>query len=49
MWASDFPHSDSTFPESHAFIERNFSGVPDAVRKNIVHDNAVRLYGMELD
>jgi predicted TIM-barrel fold metal-dependent hydrolase len=49
MWASDFPHSDSTFPESHAFIERNFSGVPDAVRKNIVYDNAVRLYGMELD
>jgi predicted TIM-barrel fold metal-dependent hydrolase len=49
MWASDFPHSDSTFPESHAFIERNFAGVPDEVRKHIVYDNAVRLYGMDLD
>ena len=27
MWASDFPHSDSTFPESRAWIERNFEGV----------------------
>jgi predicted TIM-barrel fold metal-dependent hydrolase len=48
MWASDFPHSDSTFPESHKWIERNFAGVPDDVRRKIVHDNAVSLYRMEL-
>ncbi|MGE4651266.1 MAG: amidohydrolase family protein, partial [Myxococcota bacterium] len=33
MWASDFPHSDSTFPDSHKWIEKNFAGVPDAVRQ----------------
>ncbi len=49
MWASDFPHSDSTFPESRAFIEKNFAGVPDSVRRKIVHDNAVALYGMDID
>jgi predicted TIM-barrel fold metal-dependent hydrolase len=48
MWASDFPHSDSTFPESHAWIEKNFAGVPDAVRRKIVYENAVGLYGMNL-
>jgi predicted TIM-barrel fold metal-dependent hydrolase len=48
MWASDFPHSDSTFPESRAWIEKNFASVPDAVRRRIVHDNAVALYGMQL-
>ncbi len=48
MWASDFPHTDSTFPESHAWIEKNFAGVPDAVRRKIVYDNAVELYGMQL-
>ena len=26
MWASDFPHTDSTFPESRAWIEKNFEG-----------------------
>ncbi len=49
MWASDFPHSDSTFPDSHAWIEKNFAGVPDSVRRKIVHDNAVALYGMDVD
>ena len=49
MWASDFPHTDSTFPESHAWIDKNFEGVPDAVRQKIVHDNAINLYRMDLD
>jgi predicted TIM-barrel fold metal-dependent hydrolase len=48
MWASDFPHTDSTFPESRAWIEKNFAGVPDDVRRRIVRDNAVELYGMDL-
>jgi len=48
MWASDFPHSDSTFPESRAWIEKNFAGVPDDVKRRIVYDNAVALYGMNL-
>jgi predicted TIM-barrel fold metal-dependent hydrolase len=49
MWASDFPHSDSTFPESRAWIEKNFAGVPERVRRKIVCENAVALYGMKLD
>ena len=49
LWASDFPHSDSTFPESRAWIERNFAGVPPEVRRKIVHDNAVSLYRMRTD
>ncbi|MCH2173378.1 amidohydrolase [Myxococcota bacterium] len=47
MWASDFPHSDSTFPESRAWIEKNFAEVPGDVRQRILHDNVVELYGME--
>lgn len=47
MWASDFPHSDSTFPESRQWIEKNFAGVPDDVRRRIVHDNVVDLYGLD--
>lgn len=48
MWASDFPHTDSTFPESRAWIEKNFAGVPDDVRRRIVRDNAVELYRMDV-
>jgi predicted TIM-barrel fold metal-dependent hydrolase len=48
MWASDFPHTDSTFPESRAWIEKNFAGVPEPVKRRIVYENAVALYRMEL-
>ncbi len=48
MWASDFPHSDSTFPESRQWIEKNFAGVPADVKRRIVHDNAAELYRMEV-
>ncbi|HXZ84696.1 MAG TPA: amidohydrolase family protein, partial [Myxococcota bacterium] len=49
MWASDFPHTDSTFPESHAWIEKNFQGVPEAIRHKMVYANVARLYRMQLD
>lgn len=46
MWASDFPHSDSTWPNSRAVIERDFKGVPDSERRRIVSENAARVYGI---
>ena len=49
MWASNFPHADSTFPHSLKVIEENFKGVPPAITQKIVLDNAVRLYGLELN
>ena len=49
MWASDFPHTDSTWPESRQWIAKDFVGVPEAVTKKIVFDNAVKVYRMDLD
>jgi uncharacterized protein len=48
MWASDFPHSDSTWPHSRQVIERDFSGIPESVTRKIVCDNAAKLYGIDL-
>jgi predicted TIM-barrel fold metal-dependent hydrolase len=44
MWASDFPHSDSTWPHSREVIERDFEGVPDDERRMMIADNAAALY-----
>ena len=44
MWSSDYPHPDSTWPESQKVIEWQMEGVPDDDRRKIVCDNAVRLY-----
>lgn len=44
MWASDFPHTDSTWPESRKVVERDFAEVPDEVKRKIVFENAAALY-----
>jgi uncharacterized protein len=48
MWASDFPHTDTTWPNSVEVVERNFAGIPEAVKRKVVFDNAVKLYGMNI-
>jgi predicted TIM-barrel fold metal-dependent hydrolase len=46
MWASDFPHSDSTWPNSRAVIARDFEGVPSADVAKITRENCARVYGI---
>jgi predicted TIM-barrel fold metal-dependent hydrolase len=46
MWASDYPHSATTWPESAQSIAETFEGVPQPELRKIVHDNAARLYGL---
>ena len=46
MWASDFPHSDSTWPHSQEVIVRDFAGVPETETQRIVADNCAALYGI---
>jgi predicted TIM-barrel fold metal-dependent hydrolase len=48
MWASDFPHGDSTWPNSRKVVEQDFDGVPRSVTQKIVHSNVVKLYKMDL-
>jgi predicted TIM-barrel fold metal-dependent hydrolase len=46
MWASDYPHPDSTWPESQRSIAANFKDVPEISRRRILCDNARALYGL---
>jgi predicted TIM-barrel fold metal-dependent hydrolase len=48
MWASDYPHSDSTWPHSRKVIERDFAGVGDTDLAAIAGGNAAALYGLSL-
>jgi uncharacterized protein len=49
MWASDFPHVTSTWPNSRQVIDENFSSVPEKVKNKIVFENVKRLYQIELE
>jgi predicted TIM-barrel fold metal-dependent hydrolase len=47
MWSSDYPHSETTFPNSHAVIKRDFAGVPDEAIRDIICNNAKRLLRLD--
>jgi predicted TIM-barrel fold metal-dependent hydrolase len=46
MWASDHPHSDSTFPESQRVLAEHTAHLTDDVRDDIVWRNCAELYGL---
>jgi predicted TIM-barrel fold metal-dependent hydrolase len=47
MWANDFPHSDSTWPNSQALLAKHAAHLTDAERDLILHDNVAELYRLE--
>ena len=46
MWSNDFPHPNSTWPDSRDVIARDLGHLAEATRKRLVHDNVVGLYGL---
>jgi predicted TIM-barrel fold metal-dependent hydrolase len=46
LWANDFPHSDSTWPDSQALLARHAAHLTEAERRLILHDNVAELFGL---
>jgi predicted TIM-barrel fold metal-dependent hydrolase len=44
LWSTNFPQSTSTWPESRQTIARCFDGIPENERRQVLVDNAARLY-----
>ena len=47
LWASDHPHSDSTFPESQRVLAKQTAHLDPDVRDDIVWRNTARLYRLD--
>ncbi len=47
MWASDFPHLESDWPNSRRVIEENFAGVPEEEKYKMIVGNAIRFFHLE--
>jgi predicted TIM-barrel fold metal-dependent hydrolase len=46
-WASDYPHGDSTWPNSmQAIMDTQLGNVAPDVRRKVIHDNAARIYNI---
>ena len=47
IWASDFPHQESNWPESMQVVEKNFAGVPEDQTFKMVCGNVVAFFHLE--
>jgi uncharacterized protein len=45
MWASDYPHTDSTFPHSRQAVDESLRALSEDDRRKITATNCARLYG----
>jgi predicted TIM-barrel fold metal-dependent hydrolase len=48
MWGSDYPHSESTFPQSCRILAEILAGVPDDEQAKIAGGNTARVYGFDV-
>lgn len=48
MWASDYPHYASTFPNSQQTVDMLCKGVPEDEKRKIVRDNCIELYKIDI-
>ncbi|WP_241233660.1 amidohydrolase family protein [Altericroceibacterium xinjiangense] len=48
LWASDYPHPDSIWPNSQRIIGETMGHMPPETVKQLVGGNAAKLYGLDL-
>jgi predicted TIM-barrel fold metal-dependent hydrolase len=48
MWANDFPHSDSTWPDSQQLLATHTADLADEQRRAILGGNVAELYGIDV-
>ena len=46
MWSSDYPHSETTWPNSKKLTDEWMADFPEEERRKILYGNAERLYGL---
>lgn len=49
MWASDFPHGETDWPNSKESMAENFAGIPDDAVYKMTVANAVKFFGLKQD
>jgi hypothetical protein len=48
MWGSDYPHSESTFPQSRKILAEILAGVPHDDQAKIAGGNTARVYNFDV-
>ena len=48
MWSNDYPHQNSTWPESRKHIERNLGHLSAGIKRKLLSTNAANLFQMDM-
>jgi predicted TIM-barrel fold metal-dependent hydrolase len=48
MWSNDYPHQNSTWPQSKRYIQATLGHLPADIKRKLLRTNAERLYGLEI-
>jgi predicted TIM-barrel fold metal-dependent hydrolase len=48
MWGSDYPHDESSFPNTREALRRAFAGTPEAELRAVLGGNAAELYNFDV-
>jgi predicted TIM-barrel fold metal-dependent hydrolase len=48
MWSNDYPHGNSTWPNSRQVIARDLGHLPADVREKVLSQNVAKLYGLKV-
>ena len=48
MWSNDFPHPNSTWPNSLKIIQRDLGHLPVEVQTKVLATNVCKLYNLDM-
>ena len=46
MFATDYPHTASTWPKSRDVVDRDTAQLAPELRRALVHDNVIKLFNL---
>ncbi|MBV1891837.1 MAG: amidohydrolase, partial [Gammaproteobacteria bacterium] len=49
LWATDYPHTDSTYPHSREIISGQMAHLTEQQKDAVVHDNVKALFNLPVD
>ncbi|MGH7747520.1 MAG: amidohydrolase family protein, partial [Candidatus Dormibacteria bacterium] len=47
LWESDYPHTDTSWPNSRAIVEKHLGHLPADEQRKIAFDNAQRIFRLQ--
>ena len=48
LWASDYPHGNTTWPDFEQIVDQQFDGVSAEIKRKVTRQNAIDLYKLEV-